>query len=143
MNYEEQQRVLHSKFDIDTHKRVFEDTYFEAIMDRDGVVYYAVPSHQMALLELLRNELKISYEEVMNLYMTSKDAIRLGPIDWLTKELQAVAIWDTHFIGVMNEKQKETLNKLAEAGLYRGFDETERSVRASWMEQLNREDVPF
>lgn len=38
--------TLYSKFDIDKHAETFIN-YLEVIIDENGVVHYAVPSHQI------------------------------------------------------------------------------------------------
>ena len=39
---DEQQRVLHSPFYVETHKKTFKN-YLEVMIDEDGIVHYAVP----------------------------------------------------------------------------------------------------
>lgn len=36
---------VYSKFDLEKHKQRFEN-YFEVIIEEDGMIHYAVPSHQ-------------------------------------------------------------------------------------------------
>lgn len=39
---------------------------------------------------------------------------------WLLGLIRAVSVWHTMYIGTANKKQKETLRKLKDAGLYKG-----------------------
>lgn len=48
----EQQRVLRSPFDIETHKATFVN-YLEVCIDEGGTPHYAVPSHQEWLVRKL------------------------------------------------------------------------------------------
>ena len=40
-----QDEVLHSPFNIETHKKTFIN-YLEVVITSDGVIHYAIPSHQ-------------------------------------------------------------------------------------------------
>lgn len=40
-----QDEVLHSPFNIETHKKTFVN-YLEVVITSDGVIHYAIPSHQ-------------------------------------------------------------------------------------------------
>lgn len=103
---DEQQRVLHSPFDVETHKKTFKN-YLEVMIDEDGIVHYAVPSHHLyALNEVLK--LGYSMENI--------------PVDYITRELclisRHVAVWNDMIMGVLNDKQKQTLQMLADEGLF-------------------------
>lgn len=106
MNIDEQQRVLHSPFDVETHKKTFKN-YLEVMIDENGVVHYAVPSHH---LYVLNDVLKLGYnmEDI--------------PVDYVTRELcllsRNVAVWNDSIMGVLNEKQKQTLQMLSDEGLF-------------------------
>ena len=103
---DEQQKVLHSPFDVETHKKTFKN-YLEVMIDEDGIVHYAIPSHHLyALNEVLK--LGYSMENI--------------PVDYITRELylisRHVAVWNDMIMGVLNDKQKQTLQMLADEGLF-------------------------
>lgn len=106
MNIDEQQRVLHSPFDVETHKKTFKN-YLEVMIDEDGVVHYAVPSHHLYALN-----------EVLKLGYSMEDI----PVHYITRELclmsRNVAVWNDCIVGVLNEKQRQTLQMLADEGLF-------------------------
>lgn len=115
-NYQRQQEVLHSPFDILTHKQTFTN-YLEVLIDKEGVVHYAVPSHQ---------EFAINYL-VKNKYGTRDDLDAAVPreywfdmMTWLSKESGLIFVWNNAYRGEANDKQIEKLNELKSAGLYSG-----------------------
>lgn len=120
MNYEDQQKVLHSKFDVEVHKKTFVD-YLEVIIDEEGIVHYAVPSHLEYLLKMFMNKNKCcdrnyAMQQVEKLSIEKMET----PIDFLIAEMKAVSVWNSGYWGKPNEKQKETLKTLKEAGVYGG-----------------------
>ena len=114
--YSIQQETLHSPFDIETHKQVFID-YLEVIIDEDGVVHYAVPSHQEWLIEKSLEKLGINRED---LYDECPDEYALSPMKWLTEVTGCVSVRDDHFIGNPTTKQIKTMRELKNASIYRG-----------------------
>lgn len=119
-NYEHQQEVLQSKFDVEVHKKTFVN-YLEVIIDEEGIVHYAVPSHLEYLLKMFMNKNKCCDR---NYAMQQVEKLSIGkmetPIDFLIAEMKAVSVWYRGYWGKPNEKQKETLKKLKEAGVYGG-----------------------
>lgn len=114
--YSIQQETLHSPFDIETHKQVFID-YLEVIIDEDGVVHYAVPSHQEWLIEKSLEKLGINRED---LYDECPDEYCLDIMTWLTEVTKCVSVWNDRYIGDPNNKQIKTLHMLKENNVYRG-----------------------
>lgn len=119
-NYEHQQEVLQSKFDVEVHKKTFVN-YLEVIIDEEGIVHYAVPSHLEYLLKMFMNKNKCcdrnyAMQQVEKLSIEKTET----PIDFLIAEMKAVSVWYRGYWGKPNEKQKETLKKLKEAGVYGG-----------------------
>ena len=96
----EQQRVLRSPFDIETHKATFVN-YLEVCIDEGGTPHYAVPSHQEWLVRKL--------------------------MDALCEMTRCVAVWNDCALGRCNARQRLALRRLKEAGLYRGGMPRERS----------------
>jgi len=110
-------QTLHSPFDIETHKNVFVN-YLEVIIDQEGVVHYAVPSHQEWLINKAIVVLGLSSRE--ELYDECPDEYALSPMEWLTEVTGCVSVWDDHFIGNPTNKQIKTMRELKDASIYRG-----------------------
>jgi len=54
---------LNSDFDIEQHKKTFIH-YLEVVIDGNGKIMYAVPSHQEKLITLAREKLNVTREEL-------------------------------------------------------------------------------
>lgn len=66
--------VLHSKFDIETHKCTFID-YLEVVITSDGVIHYAIPSHEQFCINLaLEYKMFKSIDDIYN-YLSSRNVI--------------------------------------------------------------------
>lgn len=115
-NYDNTQKVLHSTFNIQTHKETFKN-YLEVIVDCDGVVHYAVPSHMEYLINHLIST-KYGSREALN------DAVPreywFDMMTWLTQQSGLVAVWNNTYKGILNEQQRNTLIRLQMEGLYKG-----------------------
>lgn len=96
--------ILHSPFDIETHKANFVN-YLEVVILSDGTIEYAVPSHA-AKLESLIGE--------------TDEEPWLDYFEWLTYKSGAIAVWNNFYHGGANDAQRATLEMLAREGLYTG-----------------------
>lgn len=84
--------------------------YCEAIIYTDGKVGYAEPGHVYALIF----ETGKSQDEINSLMPVWEI-----PITWLTNYTKCVPVWNVGYMEPecgMNDKQKESLNKLISAG---------------------------
>ena len=123
MNYSEQQKVLNSPFDIETHKKTFID-YLEIIIDSEGVCHYAVPSHNGALEKRVLDKYHIEYEGWDFFGKASHLCPRNRWSDyneWLCEETGCIMVWgrpNSRVLGVANDKQLATLEILRKEGLY-------------------------
>lgn len=109
---------LYSVFDIEKHKSAFTN-YLEVIIDANGKVVYAVPSHQEKLIAMARERLGVTREELKSLCPRKYygDFTR-----WLCLITGAMSVWnDWCEYGNPTTKQLGALRKLKMAGLYRGF----------------------
>lgn len=111
----DQQEVLRSPFDIETHRETFV-SYLEVCIDREGTVHYAVPSHQTWLLR--------RYMEQEG-FATEDDAWQAVPeyadvLSALVEETGCVPVWRTFYVGEPNKRQMAALRRLKIAGLYEG-----------------------
>ena len=123
MNFNEQQKVLHSPFDIETHKKTFIN-YLEIIIDKNGICHYAIPSHNGILEQLVCKKHNIKY----NLWDFGIKAGNLCPkekysdyYNWLCEETGCIMVWGlptSRVIGNPNEKQLVMLDILRKEGLY-------------------------
>ena len=111
---ERMQEVLHSPFDIATHKATFIN-YLELIIRPDGTPEYATPSHMMKLAEIYGKCMDVIYEEYYQAQL-GQDGI-----DYLCAKTGCIAVWDNRVQGIPNEAQTSTLRKLRDVGLYTGL----------------------
>lgn len=111
---ERMQEVLHSPFDIATHKSTFIN-YLELIIRPDGTPEYATPSHMMKLAEIYGKSMDDIYEEYYQAQL-GQDGI-----DYLCAKTGCIAVWDCRIQGIPNEAQTSTLLKLRDEGLYTGL----------------------
>jgi len=114
VSFEEQQRVLHSPFDIRTHKSTFIN-YLELIIRPDGTPEYAVPSHMMKLAAIYGKSMDDIYEECV------QSQCGLDGIDYLCQQTGCIAVWEDHIQGMPNDAQAATLRKLIAEDLYKGL----------------------
>lgn len=134
VSFEKQQEVLHSPFNVKTHKKTFV-SYLEICIDPDGIIHYAIPSHYERLLSVYLERENISRDELMKRAFEENDSHTLEKCmdgHALCNELGWIAVWEDHYIGTANENQIRTLKMLTEENLYAG----EIS-----METNNREDI--
>lgn len=96
--------ILHSPFDVKTHKENFID-YLEVVILEDGTIEYAVPSHT-AKLEGLIGE--------------TDEEPWLDYFEWLTYKSGAIAVWNDFYHGRANDAQLASLEMLKREGLYKG-----------------------
>ena len=109
---------VYSEFDFDKHKEKYVN-YLEVIIDKDGVVHYAVPSHMEKLIKIACQELGVD-RDGLNKMVPRKYYCDMLP--WLCMVTGAVSVWtysiDYHSI---TEKHYQTLLKLQEMGIYKGL----------------------
>lgn len=116
VSFERQQEVLHSPFDIETHKETFVN-YLEVCIDSIGVVHYAVPSHAEWLIQRYMDIYQCTREQAME----DAPPASYGDISvWFTRMIHCIAVWNDHYIGKANAQQIVALKRLKEAGLYTG-----------------------
>lgn len=108
---------LHSEFHIDQHKKTFTH-YLEVIIDENGKIMYAVPSHQEKQIALACEKLNVTREE---LNAMCPQEYYYDFMTWLCKMSGACAVWEK-FIQAdkLTEQQIKALEMLKENGLYLG-----------------------
>lgn len=108
---------LYSDFDIELHSKTFVH-YLEVVIDSDGKVMYAVPSHQEKCIALACQKLGVSRDELNRMCPREYyfDFLR-----WVCKVSGAMAVWEGHCeFWEPTAKQIGTLRRLKMAGLYTG-----------------------
>lgn len=107
---------VYSKFDIDKHAATFIN-YLEVVIDENGEIHYAVPSHQMFMENILKR--KMGEEEFNRMIMEDKEAW-YDYLPWLCKHTKCVPVWNEFYFGKPNDKQLQKLQQLKERKLYKG-----------------------
>ena len=108
---------LHSEFDVEKHKQTFVH-YLEVVIDRDGRVSYAVPSHQEKMIAAACASLGVSRQELNDLCPRE---YYWDFMKWLSMVSGLMAVWETHCeVSSPTKKQIATLRRLKIEGLYTG-----------------------
>lgn len=101
---------LYSTFDIDQHKGTFIN-YLEVIITNDGVIHYAVPSHQKYVSNIIKKEHLLNEEEFCTIMPMSSFH------EFLLAYSGAVMVWSNGYTGIPNKKQLLQLQLLHNEGL--------------------------
>lgn len=107
---------LRSEFDIEKHKETFVN-YLEVLIEPNGHVRYAVPSHQELAIRLACKAKGWTRKKLSD--MCPKEYY-CDFLTWLLGLTGCVAVWNSMYMGNLNEQQSETLKRLSEAGIYKG-----------------------
>lgn len=81
---------LYSEFDIDQHKKTFIH-YLKVVIDENGKIMYAVPSHQEKLISLACERLNVTREK---LNAMCPQEYYFDFMTWLYKISGACAVWE-------------------------------------------------
>ena len=107
---------VYSQFDIDKHKATFIN-YLEVIIDRNGHVLYAVPSHQELAIKMACKEKGWTRKQLSD---ACPKEYYFDFMPWVLGLTNSVAVWNTCYIGELNDAQRKTLIELRNNGLYKG-----------------------
>lgn len=107
---------VYSQFDINKHKETFVN-YLEVMIDQDGTVNYAVPSHQEYAIKEACKKMNISRNQLSE--MTPPEYY-FDWLNWLLMQTGMIAVWNDRYMGTANRKQKNILKKLKINGVYKG-----------------------
>lgn len=120
---ERQQEVLHSPFDIETHKRTFV-AYLEVVISPEGIVEYAVPSHTDKLIEILAKQkgIKTFDEAKKYVFDTATNNGYCSSIDFLTGVTGYISVWFNGYVAEdpPTKAQLDKLKELFDNGVYVG-----------------------
>lgn len=106
-------------FSIDRHKKTFVN-YMEAIIDSDGVVEYAVPSHERKLISII-----LKQNPDMCMKDVEDEAVKQiaveGWCEWLMRKSKCICVYTRGYMTPKNFKMTELqynkLKELIDAGL--------------------------
>ena len=120
MSIEQEQEVLHSEFNIETHKNTFIN-YLEVIIDDEGKIMYAVPSHMERLIEVYMERYNVTREEIIcKLTYEPSWEYGLDMSAWLCEKLHCICVWFDCYKGKPNQIQLNKLKTLRLSGVYSG-----------------------
>lgn len=120
MSIEQDQEVLHSEFNIETHKNTFIN-YLEVIIDDEGKIMYAVPSHMERLIEVYMERYNVTREEIIcKLTYEPSWEYGLDMSAWLCEKLHCICVWFDCYKGKPNQIQLNKLKTLRLSGVYSG-----------------------
>ena len=107
---------LDSEFDIQKHKETFVN-YLEVLIEPDGHVLYAIPSHQELAIKLACKAKGWTREE---LNQACPQEFYFDFLVWVLSLTNCVSVWNEFYMGTPNEKQKQKLQEMKDEGIYRG-----------------------
>lgn len=108
---------MYCDFDLKKHKETYTN-YLEVIIDEDGKVEYAIPSHQEKLIHMVCDKLDIDRQELMDM---CPPEYYFDFMKWLNMQVHAVAVWcDGVMFDTINKKQINVLKQMKLFGVYRG-----------------------
>ena len=113
----EEKYDVYSEFDIEKHKKHFVP-YLEVMIDEDGKVHYAVPSHQEWAIAKSCEKLGVTRKELSD--MTPPE-FYIDWLNWLLAQCKGVAVWEDFFMAPeVNKRQYAALRRLKFGGVYKG-----------------------
>lgn len=108
---------VYCNFDLDKHKQKYVN-YLEVMIEEDGTVHYAVPSHQEWAIYAACRKLGVSREELCD--MTPAD-FYFDWLTWLLMQSGSMAVWNNHYeCQRPTRAQYNTLRRLKLGGVYHG-----------------------
>lgn len=122
-SHERMQEVLHSPFDIETHKQTFV-SYLEVVISPEGVVEYATPSHTDKLVEIFAKQK--GFDDILKakkyIIETTINNGMLSTIDYLTGVTGYISVWFNRYVAgdPPTKAQLDKLKELFDNGVYVG-----------------------
>ena len=142
---ERQQELLHSPFDISTHKQTFV-SYLEVVISPEGTVEYAVPSHSDKLIEIFKEQK--GFDDILKakkyVWETCINNDICVPIEYLTGVTGYISVWFDHYVSSdpPTKQQLAKLQELFKEGVYigpvRDIVTPEREALKQFMESLKK-----
>ena len=107
---------VYSEFDIEKHKETFVN-YLEVLIQEDGHVMYAVPSHQELAIQLACKAKGWTREE---LNKACPQEYYFDFLPWLLSLTNCISVWNNFYVGKANNAQISKLTEMKRAGIYKG-----------------------
>lgn len=108
---------IYSDFNPKLHKQTFIH-YLEVIIDENGKIMYAVPSHQEKMIKLACEKLNVTREKLNEM---CPEEYYFDFMTWLSKVSGACAVWENQAMGdKFTGEQIKALKMLKNDGLYLG-----------------------
>ena len=108
--------ILNRPFDFETHKKNFVD-YLEIMIDPQGTIHYAIPSHIQYLMTEYMNQYNYSSEN--EAWKSIPEEYSFDAIGYLTDKTGYVAVWNNFYVGKPNKYQKQAILKLIQYDLFK------------------------
>ena len=108
---------VYCDFALDKHQETYVN-YLEVMIDKDGKIMYAIPSHQEKAIAMACEAKGINRAEMER--MCPKEYY-FDFLTWLLMQSGAMAVWNTHYECYNTSKaQYASLRRLKLAGVYKG-----------------------
>ena len=108
---------VYSVFDLEKHKQTFVH-YLEVMINGNGEIRYAVPSHQESAIASACRKLGVTRQELDE--MTPKEYY-FDWLTWLLMQCGEMAVWEEHYeCPAPTKAQYAALRRLKLAGVYKG-----------------------
>lgn len=108
---------LHSDFNPKLHNQTFIH-YLEVIIDENGKIMYAMPSHQEKMIKLACEKLNVTREQLNEM---CPEEYYFDFMAWLSKASGACAVWENQVMGgKFTAEQIKALQMLKNENLYFG-----------------------
>lgn len=108
---------IYADFDIEQHKQTYTN-YLEVLIDPDGRIVYAIPSHKEKATALACAKLGVTRRELEEMCPREYYGDYLN---WLLQISGSISVWNDFCVApTVTKKQVASLRKLKLAGIYRG-----------------------
>lgn len=102
-----------TNFSIEEHAKKYIN-YLEVIIEDDGTVHYAIPSHQRKLIQLYCDKNNLTEQELYDMI-----PITASPEHWMCYHGNYIAVWYEGIICSSNitDAQLEVLSRMIDSGI--------------------------
>ena len=108
---------VYCDFDLEKHKETYVN-YLEVMIDKDGKIMYAVPSHQEKAIAMACEAKGINRAELEKI---CPKEYYFDFLTWLLMQSGAMAVWNTYYQCYnATRAQYASLRRLKLAGVYKG-----------------------
>lgn len=108
---------VYCDFDLEKHKENYVN-YLEVMIDKDGTIMYAVPSHQEKAIAMACEAKNVNRAELEK--MCPKEYY-FDFLTWLLMQSGAMAVWNQYYQCYnVTREQYASLRRLKLAGVYKG-----------------------